>query len=107
MAGELTNLRHLRLGNLPEDHHAKTSDDNDNQSSGPIPPELGSLVKLEVLYLGNLRLSGPIPSELGSLVKLNGWRLAGNEDLEGCIPAIWGRAGYNDFDEAGREYCTD
>ena len=43
---------------------------NDNELTGPIPPELGRLSELETLYLGWNSLSGPIPSELGNLSNL-------------------------------------
>ena len=38
---------------------------NNNQLSGSIPTELGSLSNLEALSLSQNQLSGPIPSELG------------------------------------------
>ena len=53
--------------------------------SGPIPPELGRLPGLGVLYLNHNALSGSIPSELGGLPKLHRLRLGGNQ-LSGCIP---------------------
>ena len=38
--------------------------------SGPVPPGLGNLAKLRVLYLDNNQLSGEFPSEIGNLVNL-------------------------------------
>ncbi len=53
--------------------------------TGPIPPELGSLANLESLYLGNNDLTGPIPPELGSLSRLRVLSL-GYNNLTGPIP---------------------
>ena len=39
----------------------------DNQLSGALPPELGSLTNLEELYLSNNRLTGVLPAGLASL----------------------------------------
>ena len=41
---------------------------SENNLSGAIPPELGSLSNLTSLYLNENRLSGAIPPELGDLV---------------------------------------
>ena len=66
--------------------------------TGPIPPELAGLTRLERLLLGQLRvhplhpvnyLSGPIPPELGTLTRLKELGLQGNE-LSGGIPAELG-----------------
>ena len=57
--------------------------------SGQIPSELGSLSKLERLWLQSNRLSGLIPSELGSLSSLKYLSLSGNQ-LTGTIPAELG-----------------
>ena len=61
----------------------------DNELSGEIPPELGSLSYLEWLLLGGNGLSGEIPPELGSLSNLIQLNLGGN-DLSGEIPAELG-----------------
>ena len=53
--------------------------------TGPIPPELGGLASLEVLYLQSNELTGPIPPELGGLASLEALNLYGNE-LAGPIP---------------------
>ncbi|MBC6422914.1 MAG: hypothetical protein GDA38_16355 [Hormoscilla sp. SP12CHS1] len=52
-----------------------------------IPSELGSLSKLQLLYLHDNSLSGTIPSELGSLSKLLELYLSSNS-LNGTIPEI-------------------
>ena len=41
-----------------------------NEFSGPIPLELGSLTDLQYLWLDDNDLSGPIPAELGDLPNL-------------------------------------
>ena len=61
----------------------------DNELSGTIPPELGSLTNLERLDLGVNQLTGPIPVELGSLTKLEELGLWGNQ-LTGQIPSELG-----------------
>ena len=53
--------------------------------TGPLPPELGELAKLERLYLSNNELSGAIPPELGSLANLEHLDLDLNR-LTGLIP---------------------
>ena len=64
----------------------------DSQLTGPIPPELGSLSELKLLYLSENNLTGPIPPQLGKLVKLTYLFLGGNE-LSGPIPPQLGQAG--------------
>ena len=50
----------------------------DNELSGEIPAELGSLSNLGILYLSGNALSGEIPAELGSLSNLRELWLSGN-----------------------------
>ena len=57
----------------------------ENQLSGEIPSELGSLTNLETLRLHANQLSGEIPSELGSLANLKRLDLWANR-LSGSIP---------------------
>ena len=59
----------------------------DNQLSGPIPVELGSLTNLRTLNLRNNQLNGPIPVELGSLTNLEGLWLDNNQGLSGSLPS--------------------
>ena len=58
---------------------------DNNELTGPIPAELGNLTSLERLNLFENQLSGTIPSELGNLSNLRGLRLWDNE-LTGEIP---------------------
>ena len=52
---------------------------------GEIPPEIGSLINLERIFLGNNQLFGTIPSELGNLTNLYFLDLSSNL-LSGLIP---------------------
>ena len=56
-----------------------------NTLTGAIPPELGSLSQLQWLELFDNTLSGAIPPELGSLSQLQSLRLYSNT-LSGAIP---------------------
>jgi Leucine-rich repeat (LRR) protein len=56
--------------------------------TGPIPPQLGNLTKLERLILDQPGLSGPIPTQLGNLTNLRELQLWGQ--LTGSIPASFG-----------------
>jgi len=60
-----------------------------NQLNGTIPPQLGNLNSLTLLWLYNNQLSGGIPYELGNLANLVDLRLYGNQ-LKGSIPAVLG-----------------
>ena len=57
----------------------------DNQLTGPIPPELGSLANLGWLYLDGNQLTGSIPPELGNMTNLRELRLNDNQ-ITGDIP---------------------
>ncbi len=56
-----------------------------NQLTGSIPPELGNLTNLQRLYLYNNQLTGRIPPELGNLTNLQRLYLDKNQ-LTGRIP---------------------
>ena len=60
-----------------------------NQLTGTIPTELGSLSNLRWLSLGGNQLTGTIPTELVSLSNLEGLSLGGNQ-LTGTIPTELG-----------------
>ena len=87
------------LSEAPLDEwHGVTIDDSgrvielnlsENELSGEIPPELGSLSNLQHLFLFRNELSGEIPPELGSLSNLQGLYLTDNE-LSGEIPPEMG-----------------
>ena len=57
---------------------------NENMT-GPIPPELGSMTKLQELILSRNNLTGPIPPELGNLTNLKSLQIS-NNNLTGPIP---------------------
>ena len=59
---------------------------HDNQLTGEIPAELGSLSKLQKLYLGANRISGGIPAELGNLTNLTELWLGNGLGLTGELP---------------------
>lgn len=56
-----------------------------NTLQGPLPPELGSLHRLQVLNLGFNNLTGIIPASLGNLTSLTVLSLTSNY-LTGAIP---------------------
>ena len=61
----------------------------DNQLTGSIPDELGSLANLEVLNLNDNQLTGEIPTSLGSLANLQELHITRNQ-FTGTIPAELG-----------------
>ena len=61
----------------------------DNELAGSIPPSLGSLTNLTVLWLAADELAGSIPSSLGSLTNLTQLGLTGLQ-LAGSIPSSLG-----------------
>ncbi len=61
-----------------------------NNLNGPIPAVLGTLEKLEELWLTENQLTGSIPPELGRLASLSQLALAANQ-LTGTIPPELGR----------------
>ncbi len=56
-----------------------------NQIEGSIPPEIGNLVNLEELYLSNNKIQGGIPASLGNCQKLKTLRLENNQ-ISGELP---------------------
>ncbi|KAK9990881.1 hypothetical protein SO802_025866 [Lithocarpus litseifolius] len=52
---------------------------------GPLPPEIGNLTKLEIMYFSGLNLIGTIPDSIGKLVSLKNLDLF-NNSLSGEIP---------------------
>jgi hypothetical protein len=58
---------------------------DNNQLTGSIPPEIGSLTKLNTLILDHNQLTGSIPAEIGNLTNLSNLYLCSNQ-LTGAIP---------------------
>ena len=58
---------------------------DDNDLSGPIPPEIGELANLERLRLNENELTGPIPPQVGDLASLTQLRMGVNQ-LTGRLP---------------------
>ena len=79
---------------------------DENELSGEIPSELGSLTNLARLYLYDNQLTGEIPSELGDLENLEDLYLAGNQ-LSGCIPTGLKDVPENDFADTGLPFCDE
>ena len=63
----------------------ESMDLSSNDLTGSIPPELGDLTNLETLSLGFNDLAGPLPPELGNLTSLESLWLSYN-GLTGSIP---------------------
>nr|CAD1825567.1 unnamed protein product [Ananas comosus var. bracteatus] len=61
-----------------------------NSLSGQIPPSLGKLTELSILYLSMNSLSGPIPAEIGNCRSMTQLELYENQ-LEGPIPKELGK----------------
>ena len=79
---------------------------HENELSGEIPSELGSLTNLARLYLYDNQLTGEIPSELSGLENLEDLFLAGNQ-LSGCIPTGLQDVPENDFADTGLPFCNE
>ena len=76
---------------------------HNNELSGPIPAELGNLVRLENLRLGENQLSGPIPPELGRLTNLTSMKLFGNQPSGPIPPELGGLTNLKSMDLAVNE----
>ena len=78
-------------GSIPDELGSLSSlevlDLNDNQLTGEIPPELGSLSNLTHLYLHDNQLSGEIPAGLGNLSSLE-WLWLQRNQLSGVPPEL-------------------
>lgn len=57
-----------------------------NNFTGTIPTEFGQLATLDWLFLNNLQLSGPIPAEIGGMVGLSRLNLGERNTINGSIP---------------------
>ena len=57
-----------------------------NGLRGPLPPEIGSLRKLETLDLADNDLTGGIAVPIASIDALDTIRVGGNADMEGALP---------------------
>ena len=57
-----------------------------NGLRGPLPPEIGSLRKLETLDLADNDLTGGIAAPIASIDVLDTIRVSGNADMEGALP---------------------
>ena len=86
---EAGRVRALDLDHVIDDHYFRPPHPFIDPLLGSIPPELGTLDKLERLDLNGNYLYGPIPAALGHLTRLRKLYLAGNQ-LSGPIPAALG-----------------
>ncbi|XXG40137.1 hypothetical protein AAC387_Pa01g0925 [Persea americana] len=78
LSSSLANLSSLQILNLS----------NLKDLSGPIPPQLGSLINLTHLYLDSNALTGQIPSTFQNLIHLEKLRL-NSDRLLGVTPSIF------------------
>lgn len=78
----LTGVIPPELGSLDE---LQVLDFRFNELKGTIPPELGNLANLRILHLWANDLTGTIPPELGKLANLEDLWM-GSNDLTGAIP---------------------
>ena len=77
----------------------------ENNLTGEIPPELGSLGTLRSLDLSGNNLTGQIPAELDNLDRLVVLRLGGNR-FTGCIPPNLRFVSINDLSELDLPFCA-
>ena len=79
---------------------------NDNELTGSIPSELGSLTNLKELFLSRNQLTGTIPPELSNLPNLDKLFLSDNQ-FTGCIPFILREVPVNDFTRLDLPFCDN
>ena len=77
---------------------------DDEDLTGSIPAEIGTLFELTHLDLSDNSLTGDIPRELGWLHNLEEIRLSGNS-LTGCIPLALKDVATNDLSSLNLLYC--
>lgn len=65
----------------------------ENNLVGTIPPELGGLDELFILFMDDNRLSGQIPPELSKFKRLRDLFLDGNAEISGRLPPELGYTG--------------
>ena len=79
----------------------------DNNLTGEIPPELGSLGSIRVLNLSGNNLSGEIPSELWDISSFHTLDLSGNQ-LAGEIPSeLWDISSFHTLDLSGNQLAGE
>ena len=65
----------------------------DNNLVGQIPPELGGLEELFILFLSGNKLWGPIPAELSKFKRLRDLYVSRNQEISGRLPPELGYTG--------------
>ena len=93
--GDLNNLIELQIGN----HYSFPS-----QLSGEIPPEIGNLINLEVLFLYYNQFTGSIPPEIGNLTNLDYLRLNNNQFTGSIPPEIGNLVNLTYFELGGNQF---
>ena len=76
---------------------------NNNQLTGPIPPEIGNLTNLQGLYLTYNELTGTIPAEIGNLTNLYWLNLLHNQFTGNIPPEIGNLTNLEDLSLSGNE----
>jgi hypothetical protein len=76
-----------------------------NGLSGPLPPQMGDLTNLAVLFLSQNHLTGLIPHEIGNLTGLTTLDL-GDNDLSGPIPGQLGSLPHVTFIDLSNNQLT-
>lgn len=68
----------------------RSMDLGDNQLTGSLRPELGRLIRLNTMLLDGNRLSGTIPAALADMINLETWDMRANR-VSGSIPGELGQ----------------